>query len=156
MPPNGRQSMATISKLAPVHIAITSGELAVREALSQLLTALRPLHLDVEEAGTVELVLAEAMNNIVEHAYPSGDTPGPILISCDHQADGLHVQIKDSGRPMPGGQTPIGLAVDVDVDLIDLPEGGFGWFLIKDLAKDVLYRRVGSANHLSFRLAVAT
>lgn len=127
----------------------------MREALSELLDALAPLKLDVEETGTIELVLAEAMNNIVEHAYPPEDQPGPINVKCSRQRDGLRFQIKDTGRPMPDGVTPIGLPVDLDVDFTELPEGGFGWFLIKDLAKDVVYRRVDDSNQLTFRLALA-
>ena len=120
-----------------VEISITSGEFAVRDCLATLLDALSPYDLDVEETGTIELVLAEAMNNIVEHAYPPDDVPGPIDVFCSRIPDGLQFRIKDCGRPMPDGVTPIGLPVDLEVDFTDLPEGGFGWFLIKDLAKDV-------------------
>ena len=45
---------------------------------------------------------------------------------------------------MPNGQPPFGFAPDVTVALDDLPEGGFGWFLIKDLARDVSYERQGN------------
>ena len=138
-----------------VHISITSSEYAVRDALSRLLDALRPLMLDVEETGTIELVLAEAMNNIVEHAYPPGDRPGPITLTCTPEAGGLRFLIKDTGRPMPNGVTPIGLPVDLSVDFNELPEGGFGWFLIQDLARDVVYHRVDDANQLTFRLCLA-
>ena len=55
----------------------------------------------------------------------------------------------------PDGRTPLGAAANLNVDLCDMPEGGFGWFLIKDLAKDVTYHRVEPENHLSLRLAVA-
>ena len=132
-----------------------SGELAVREALKKILDGLGPLALDVEEAGTVELVMAEALNNIVEHAYPPGDPKGPISITCIHAHDGLHLTVVARGRGMPDGQTPLGAAANVDVDLCDMPEGGFGWFLIKDLAKEVTYARVEPENRLSLRLAVA-
>ncbi|MEL7081583.1 MAG: ATP-binding protein, partial [Pseudomonadota bacterium] len=57
---------------------------------------------------------------------------------------------------MPDGETPLGRPANLNVDKMDLPEGGFGWFLIKDLAKDVDYKRVGWENRLSLRLAVAT
>ena len=150
-----RKTMRAPKPLLDVRITVTSGERAVRTALARMMQALEPLQLDIEESGTVELVLAEALNNIVEHAYPPGDTPGPISLTCVHGCSGLETTIVDSGRPMPNGRTPVGDAVNVDVDLSDLPEGGFGWFLIKDLAKDVVYRRQGSENHLSFRLAVA-
>jgi len=129
--------------------------MAVRSALGQLLEGLKPLALDVEEAGTVELVMAEALNNIVEHAYPENQEGGPIDITCAHASDGLHLTVVDSGRAMPDGQTPVGIAADIDVEFCDMPEGGFGWFLIKDLAKDVTYTRQNTENQLRLRLAVA-
>lgn len=73
--------------------------MAVRSALGQLLEGLKPLALDVEEAGTVELVMAEALNNIVEHAYPENQEGGPIDITCAHASDGLHLTVVDSGGP---------------------------------------------------------
>ena len=147
--------MSLISQLPAINISIQSGEMAVREALAKLLDSLTPLSLDAEESGTVELVMAEALNNIVEHAYPKGDPCGPIDITCSHARDGLHMTVVDSGRAMPEGRTPLGVAVDTDVPFDDMPEGGFGWFLIKDLAKDVRYVRVARQNQLSLRLAVA-
>ena len=146
--------MQAAQSIPDVEISITSGEFAVREALACMLESLAPYKLDVEETGTIELVLAEAMNNIVEHAYPPEDTPGPITLQCKRHPDGFRFQIIDHGRPMPDGVTPIGLPVDLDVDFVDLPEGGFGWFLIQDLAKDVIYRRVDDSNHPTFRLAL--
>lgn len=140
--------------IPPFQVAVQSSELAVREALAELLTALRPLNLDVEESGTVELVLAEVLNNIVEHAYPVPEPDGPITIQCELGRDGLHFQIRDEGKAMPDGTLPAGKRSRLDVDLIDLPEGGFGWFLIQDLARDVTYTRVGCENHLHMRLAV--
>ncbi|MEO1556040.1 MAG: ATP-binding protein [Pseudomonadota bacterium] len=147
--------MSLVSQMPAFNISIQSGEMAVRDALAKLLDSLTPLSLDVEEAGTVELVMAEALNNIVEHAYPQGDPCGPIDITCSHADDGLHMTVVDSGRAMPDGRTPLGAPVDTDVAFDDMPEGGFGWFLIKDLAKDVRYIRTSRKNQLSLRLAVA-
>lgn len=138
----------------PFEISLSSKEDEVRSALGRLLVALGPLELDIEEAGTVELVIAEALNNIVEHAY-APDASGPIWIKCQHRKDGLHLCIADEGEKMPNGQIPLGMSPDIDVDMMDLPDGGFGWFLIKDLAKDVRYHRIGEVNQLDLRLAVA-
>ena len=147
--------MSLMPNLPAFEVSIQSGELAVRDALAKLLDKLTPLSLDVEEAGTVELVMAEALNNIVEHAYPEGDEGGDINITCCHAEDGLHVTVVDTGRAMPNGQTPLGTPPDIDVAFDDMPEGGCGWFLIKDLAKDVTYQRTASKNLLRLRLVVA-
>lgn len=140
--------------LQKFEIHFESGELAVRQALQQFIASLSPLHLGVEEKGMVELVMAEVLNNIVEHAYPDPAQVGPICIVCVHQSNGLLVEICDSGHAMPKERLPIGRLASVDVDLQDMPEGGFGWFLIQHLAKDVSYQRVGNENYLNMRLAV--
>lgn len=141
--------------LEPFQLNVRSGTQAARTALDGLISGLTPLALDVEEIGTIELVIAEALNNIVEHAYPEPDNDGPIAIGCAHMHDGLHITILDQGHPMPDGQAPIGMAQNIDVDIMDMPEGGFGWFLIQNLARDVRYRRINDQNRLELRLAVA-
>ena len=55
---------------------------------------------------------------------------------------------------MPDGKLPIGQLSPLDVETRDLPEGGFGWFLIQHLAKDVTYCRAGDQNWLKLRLAI--
>lgn len=119
---------------------------AVREGLQALFGTLMLRNLPSDGRGTAELVLAEVLNNIVEHAYSRH--PGEIELSLSIGQDGLRCQIVDTGLPMPGGQPPAGKAPDP----ADLPEGGFGWHLIRSLSQDLTYRREGSRNHLSFRL----
>ena len=136
-------------------VSVDTGPLAVREALQQIFSALGPWTLDIEEQGTIELVLAEALNNIVEHAYPEPNATGKIDVAAEARSNGLHFKVQDYGKPMPDGQAPLGLQADLDVDVMDLPEGGFGWFLIRDLAKDVEYERVGDTNVLTLRLAIS-
>ena len=71
-----------------IRISVNSGDMAARQALSHILDALVPLKLDIAESGTVELVLAEAINNIVEHAY-GPETQGEIDLTCIHAKDGF-------------------------------------------------------------------
>ena len=130
-------------------------QFAVRSALTKLLEGLEPLDLDTDEAGTVELVLAEALNNIVEHAYADSPPPCPVYVECRHSADGLHVRIVDEGNAMPEGLVPGSKLPSTNVEFPDLPEGGFGWYLIRDLAQDVNYEREGWCNVLTLRLEVA-
>ncbi|MFK7744769.1 MAG: ATP-binding protein [Roseobacter sp.] len=142
--------------VAPFDFSVQSGERAAREALSLFFEAVAPLNLDVEEKGTVELVLAEVLNNIVEHAYPNPDTQGPITVVCEHHENGLHIAVKDQGLAMPNEQMPLGILPSAEVELDDMPEGGFGWFLIQHLAKDMNYKRIESGNQFNMRIAVAT
>ena len=137
-----------------VQISVETGPMAARDALEQVFDALVGLSLDVEERGTIELVLAEVLNNVVEHAYPEPDATGKIEVIADPKPTGLHFSVTDYGLPMPNGMAPLGSEPDLNVDVLDLPEGGFGWFLIRDLAKDVAYERCGDKNVLTLRLAI--
>ena len=125
----------------------------VRLAIEAAMTTLGPLNLSAEEAGSVEIVLAEALNNVVEHAYPDHQ-PGEVKLVLRHGRAGLLIEIRDNGKPMPNGRTPLGQHPS-DVKPRDpLPEGGFGWFLIRELARDLIYDRENGENFLIFRMAV--
>lgn len=141
----------------PVTIRMTfrSDPLAVRAALAGILSDLAPLDLPQDTLADIEIVLAEALNNVVEHAYPPDTGVGPVDLDCRFEPDGLHVRITDCGRAMPGGKLPASGQVSLDRALADLPEGGFGWNLICTLARDVEYRRLHDRNILNLRLPVA-
>ncbi|MDF1854587.1 ATP-binding protein [Pseudooceanicola sp.] len=125
----------------------------VRWALSWVMAGLHDLLHDPEDRGIVELVLAEALNNVVEHAYGAG-RQGEVSLAVDHTANGLQVRIRDHGAPMPEGRLPLGDLANARTARMDAPESGFGWFLIRDLARDIDYERRGDANILKFRIAV--
>ena len=129
-----------------VQFVITSGADAVRQGLNRAM-GVPPLSLlSREDRSTAEIVLAEVFNNIVEHAYAGLDGSIRVWLSLDDR--GLTCRIEDEGRPMPGGQAPAGCLPDPE----DLPEGGFGWHLIRSLSTGLSYQRVGSVNRLCFSL----
>lgn len=97
--------------------------------------------------------MAEAVNNIVEHAYCGGE-PGPIRLRCTLRDRRLDIRICDTGQPMPDGRMPAGLVADVSMPRADLPEGGFGWFLIRALSSDIRYDRRCGCNRLSLRFDI--
>lgn len=141
--------------LPPFAVTLRGAEDAVREGLARAMDCLKPLGLSRDEAGTVELVLAEALNNVVEHALAAAPDSTTIEIRGSyHMASGLRLVVIDRGAPMPAGMAPIAKAPDLDVALGDTPEGGFGWFMIHSLATEVHYARVGQSNHLRLQLPV--
>ncbi len=130
-----------------LHLEMTGGAPAVRHALEQTMADRILTGLSDSLRQNTEIVLAEVLNNIVEHAYCG--TTGPIRIWLRREgATGLACRIEDQGGPLPGSVVP-------QSDLPEagsLAEGGFGWFLIRSLASGLEYRRQGDVNCLSFRL----
>lgn len=131
-----------------VHLCIPARPDAVRRALRQLDQASAAAGLSADARISVEVVLAEVLNNIVEHAY-AGQS-GEIRITVSPGQMGLQFQVADDGRPMPGDVLPAGLPPALEGEV---PEGGFGWHLIRSLAEDITYRREGGRNLIGFRLA---
>lgn len=137
---------------AEVNLAFQSDNYAVRTALEAIKNhkEIRALSDDVQH--TLETVLAEVFNNIVEHAYR--DSPGMIKVDLKPKDHALFVRIQDNGHPMPNGLMPVGAAYDLTEMADDLPEGGFGWFLIRELTEDLTYKRCPNKNMLSFSIAL--
>lgn len=134
-------------------LVFPSDELEVRAALEAVKSSLTSLHLSGEEAGSVELVLGEVLNNVVEHAY-STDQKGQIEMHCRARRGGLDFIVRDAGRAMPGLNLPAGEPADLDCARDDLPEGGFGWFLVRSLVHGLEYHREGERNTLRFCIPV--
>jgi len=125
-------------------------ELQARTAIRVTLERLRAAGLNDDRAGDVEIALSEAVNNVVEHAY-AGTEPGKVRILCSLRPQRLDIRIGDFGDPMPLERLPPGLAADLSVLRADLPEGGFGWFLVRQLTSEIRYDRCNGQNHLSLR-----
>lgn len=134
-----------------VRLVFPGDPMAVRQALERVMAELRALPIRPDDCGTVEIVLAEVLNNIVEHAY-GGHDPGLIELALSHQDQAVCIELADNGAPMPGGAPPEGKAAVIGHQLEKLPEGGFGWFLIRSMADQLTYRREEGCNRLSFRL----
>ena len=122
---------------------------SVRGALTTVRSALRGMGVPQETCGIVEFVLAEVLNNIVEHAY-AGNAAGFVELDLERREGALAFEMRDWGHPMPGSAAPDGQPKDLEVPIPDLPEGGFGWHLIRSLTLDLSYDRTGSANVLRF------
>ena len=145
----------SLSRLEPLlQLTLVSTFLGVRLALLRLRQVLEEQGICDYDAGTVEIILAEVLNNIVEHAYSCrGDRSVHVDVVAD---DGrLRFAVTDDGQPLPGGLLPQEELAPNPVGNDTLPEGGFGRFLIRDLAKDLTYSRCEGRNLLSFAVDLA-
>ncbi len=151
VPPEGETEPDLGFDPGEVHLSFPSDPMAVRQALDVTLQRLAVLSLPLHQRETVELVLAEVLNNVVEHAYRAES--GAIELHVIQTAAGLSCAILDHGAPMPAGRLP-----EADADPVagsELPEGGFGWNLIRRLSQDLSYERSQGRNCLRFRLGAA-
>jgi len=126
----------------------------VRRAVQNAVDDLRADGLSEEALGSVEIVLAEALNNVAEHAYPE-DAPGDMRVIIKRRPKALMFEIRDRGKPMPKGRAPIGNHPMTEFNQEDaMPEGGYGWFLIREIVSDLVYDRHDDENFLVIRMAV--
>jgi serine/threonine-protein kinase RsbW len=140
------------SRKGASHVIAPADLLAVRHCLAAMF-AQEPLSgIDEDLRGTAEIVIAEALNNIVEHAY-AGQS-GAIFVSVHLAEDGLECAFTDHGAAMPDNTLPPGKLHDLG-NIADLPDGGFGWYLIRALVQDLQYSRACGQNFLRFRLPIA-
>ncbi|MEM6480506.1 MAG: ATP-binding protein [Pseudomonadota bacterium] len=124
----------------------------VRDALAGLRSCLDKIQTDDNFAGSVEIAAAEALNNVVEHAYRNADI-GPIKIATYMDQSTLYLAIVDSGAPLPDTLPPSKRTFEKPDKADEPPEGGFGWNLIMHLCSDVRYQRLSNRNHLLLRFA---
>jgi serine/threonine-protein kinase RsbW len=133
-----------------LHLVFPASQVAVRHSLARLMSEPPLRDLSPDRRGTAELVLAEVLNNVAEHAYADG--AGPVAVTLTPVAAGICCQVVDQGAAMPAGRLPDGILPATDTALADLPEGGFGWHLIRSLTRDLSYARSDGCNRLSFLL----
>ena len=125
----------------------------MRAALIKVRAALAGRCVAADEIDRAEIVLAEVLNNIVEHAYAAA-AAGEIALRVDCAPGSLRFEVADDGGPMPGGRLPAALrSAPAALPMGGmLPEGGFGWPMIRALSDVLDYCRAEGRNRLSFTL----
>lgn len=117
--------------------------------------------------GRLELALAEVLNNICQHSQQEkslrhgGTVRAPMIHLCViRHVGGIACAVTDDGtelpitclqpRHLPGHDDLIGYGGQIS----DLPEGGFGWYLIQELSASLSYFREGQRNFLGFIIPI--
>lgn len=132
------------------HVQAT--EQAISAGLVDMRRYLDASGLDADACGTAEIVLAEALNNIAEHAFATTEA-GTISVTLAPGPRALKAQIIDAGAALPGLRPPTGHLPPFGATTRSLPEGGFGWYLIRTLTECLCYKRHADQNHLCLRFA---
>ncbi len=142
-------------EIGRLHLQFPATDDDVSHAMAILRQSLKQMELAIEDIEKAELTLAEALNNVVEHAvYP--DRNSQIFLRVEREQDTLICLIRDKGRPLPGAKPPVGKSVDPNAARSMLPEGGFGWIMIQHLTKSLKYRRIKGENHLELVMPLAS
>ena len=85
-------------------------------------------YVNEDKTREIELSLAEALNNIIKHAY-KGDETNKIEIAMTYDDNKLTIKLIDNGIPRKNLKKPV-LEFDPN-DIDSLPEGGMGLFIIE-------------------------
>ncbi len=106
---------------------------------------LKNFNVDKSTRDKVELCLAEALNNIIRHAYKN-NPENLVNIKAEKSGNEIKIALVDYGIPRPANAKPT-LNFDPE-DIENLPEGGFGLYLIENLMDENLYKTVAGKNIL--------
>jgi serine/threonine-protein kinase RsbW len=105
------------------------------------LEANAPASGDVQTLYLVELMICEALTNVIRHAY-SPSRPGPVGLELVREQGGVVVRVRDQGRAF---DPRLVKAPDLDSPR----EGGMGVYLIREIADSVDYESTPGGNVLT-------
>ena len=122
-------------------------DLGVRDLMLRFDQVVRNQDLGDDLHSSVAIAVTEGLNNIVEHAL-TGRVDETIDVALCVNAVHVFVLLEDAGMAMPGWQIPTGCPAVIPAARADLPEGGFGWSMIRSLTDRVDYSRLNGMNRL--------
>lgn len=102
------------------------------------------LQLTDDKLGQLELMMVEAVNNVIEHAYQL-QAGHDVQIRVEYNPQEIQLIISDQGHTMPDN---LHNETRTMPNPEDLPEGGWGIGLIHLLADSIRYIRDTRGNHL--------
>ena len=103
------------------------------------------LNLAFDVTFNLNLVLEEAISNIIMYAYPKDETQ-TLTIVAKTQDNNLIFVITDSGKEFDPTQIP---DADITLSAEDRQIGGLGIFLIRQIMNKVEYQRIDNQNILT-------
>jgi serine/threonine-protein kinase RsbW len=126
----------------------------VHSVVQRVSDDLGALNLTDDHRADFKILLVEVINNIIEHGYQR-ENRKPIELSLTRDGRSLKFVFVDFGLPMPFGKIQSDNLDPATYARDQLPEGGFGWQIIRQLAHDIHYQRKGRVNSLSLKLGIS-
>ena len=101
--------------------------------------------IDPDTSFQLNLVLEEAVVNVMQYAYPEGGEH-TFTLDADKEADIVTFVLKDDGKPFnPLEQAP---DVDINLDAEKRKIGGLGIFLVQQMMDEVDYKRTSKGENV--------
>lgn len=98
-----------------------------------------------EQVSSIQLAIEEAVVNVMNYAYPEGET-GEVEIQAAASADLLRFKVIDSGMPFAPTDAP---DVDTSLSAEERQIGGLGIFLVRQMMDVINYERIDGKNVLT-------
>ncbi len=106
------------------------------------------LGLGADWVFNLNLVLEEAMTNVIMYAYPEGEKHEIWLLVQKEPDSMLTLVLEDEGIAFDPTEVP---DADVTLSAEERPIGGLGIFLIRQIMDEVTYERANNRNILTMR-----
>ena len=103
------------------------------------------LNLAPDLVFNLNLVLEEAVSNVILYAYPKEEHQ-EIVLTAKKTDKNLIFVLKDSGKEFDPTQAP---DADITLSAEERPIGGLGIFLIRQIMNQVEYQRIDGKNVLT-------
>ena len=132
----------------PAHIRLPARIDSLNPLLAFVRSCAERQGLGQERLQEVDLVMEEILVNIFNYAYP--DLPGEVEVACRPADDGrLLVEVADAGVPynILSREDP-----DLKAGIEERSIGGLGVFFVKQLVRDIHYRREDDRNILTLQI----
>lgn len=93
----------------------------------------------------LNLVLEEAVANVINYAYPQGEKQS-IYLSASLHDNSIVLVLTDTGKEFDPTMAP---EADITLSAEERPIGGLGIFLIRQIMNEVKYERIEGKNVLT-------
>lgn len=98
----------------------------------------------------VRLIVEELASNAIEHGDPP-DGEQELCVDIGIRDNLLTLEFRESGAPF----NPLSLPPpDLEADILERPTGGLGVHLVRQLAEETHYQRIGGSNVLRMTLRI--